>query len=660
MTQIPTTRPLPERPFLRAEIVASGLSEGDRTVPLLWTTGAAVRRWRWDERTGGIVEFDERLSVDPGAVRLDFLNSGRAPYLDAHDSTSNDSVLGVVEAGSVAIDSSAQSGTARVRFDTTELAGRRLESVRGGILRNVSVGYNVHTFKETRAADPKRGIVQELTAIDWEPIEVSQVPIGADRGASTLRLAREYLAATGTPEILPMTDETKMSEPALDRSALLLEGARAESVRLAEIGTASRALRLPDNDPAVVEVRSNPAIDLAAARERLIAAAARRDQSTSTSSARGVSVGVEGSEKRGEAISSALLVRAFPDRFKLADGAGDFMGRSLLYLAEEGLRERGINTRGLSTSRVLELALRRSEGASSVRSEAGQLTSSDFPLILADVANKTLRMGYDSALRTFPIWARRVTLSDFKAAKRLQLSGGLALAKVVEGGEFTYGKTHEARESYALETFGRIVSMSRQMLINDDLAAFTRIAAIYGAAAADLESDTVYGLLGNNAAMADGIPVFHADHANLGTAGAPAVATLGEARKLLRLQTDLDGVRILNLQGRYLIAGAALETTVDQLTTQTTPATSANVTPDFVRTLVPVIEPRLDGYSATAWYLAADGSRVDTVEYAYLAGEEGVQTEMRTGFEVDGIEIKARLDFAAAVIDHRGLIKNAG
>ena len=73
-----------------------------------------------------------------------------------------------------------------------------------------------------------------------------------------------------------------------------------------------------------------------------------------------------------------------------------------------------------------------------------------------------------------------------------------------------------------------------------------------------------------------------------------------------------------------------------------------------------VVEPRLDANSATAWYLAADTSQIDTVEYCYLEGNSGVYIETRQGFDVDGMEIKARLDFAAKAIDFRGLYKNVG
>ncbi len=64
--------------------------------------------------------------------------------------------------------------------------------------------------------------------------------------------------------------------------------------------------------------------------------------------------------------------------------------------------------------------------------------------------------------------------------------------------------------------------------------------------------------------------------------------------------------------------------------------------------------------SATAWYLFASPDQIDTVEYAYLEGQDGVYIETRQGFDVDGVEIKARLDFGAKAIDWRGMQKNVG
>ena len=72
------------------------------------------------------------------------------------------------------------------------------------------------------------------------------------------------------------------------------------------------------------------------------------------------------------------------------------------------------------------------------------------------------------------------------------------------------------------------------------------------------------------------------------------------------------------------------------------------------------IAGRTNRPSETAWYLAASPNQIDTIEYAYLEGQQGAYIETRNGFDVDGVEIKCRLDFGAKAIDWRGLYKNPG
>jgi hypothetical protein len=71
-----------------------------------------------------------------------------------------------------------------------------------------------------------------------------------------------------------------------------------------------------------------------------------------------------------------------------------------------------------------------------------------------------------------------------------------------------------------------------------------------------------------------------------------------------------------------------------------------------------IVEPRLDAHSASIYYAAASPDQIDTIECLYLEGQEGLYLEERVGFDVDGVEIKGRLDFAAKAIDHRGLFSN--
>jgi hypothetical protein len=271
-----------------------------------------------------------------------------------------------------------------------------------------------------------------------------------------------------------------------------------------------------------------------------------------------------------------------------------------------------------------------------------------------------LRQAYEAAPRTFQAWARQSTAPDFKSMSRVNLSDAPAMESVNENGEFKRGAITDGKETYQLATVGKIIGLTRQAIINDDLSAFTRIPAMFAMAAANYESDIVYGILIANAALADGVALFHANHNNLtGTGTAISVTSLGVGRTMMRKQITPKGA-VMNLRPRFLLVPAALETIAAQYVSQQYVAAKSSDFNPFAGQLEVISEARLDANSATAWYLAADNASIDTIEYCYLEGQNGVYIETRQGFDVDGMEIKARLDFAAKAIDYRGLYKNNG
>jgi hypothetical protein len=77
----------------------------------------------------------------------------------------------------------------------------------------------------------------------------------------------------------------------------------------------------------------------------------------------------------------------------------------------------------------------------------------------------------------------------------------------------------------------------------------------------------------------------------------------------------------------------------------------------FAGVLTPIVEPRLDGNKA--WYLIADPAQIDTIEIAFLDGQE-LFVEERIAFEQDGYEFKARMVFGAKAIDWRSFYQNTG
>lgn len=131
----------------------------------------------------------------------------------------------------------------------------------------------------------------------------------------------------------------------------------------------------------------------------------------------------------------------------------------------------------------------------------------------------------------------------------------------------------------------------------------------------------------------------------------------------MRLQKGLQAEE-LNIAPEYLIVPAALEQDAYQFTSNNYVPSTASAVNEFRaggRTaLTPVVEPLLDANSATAWYLAAANSQIDTVEYCFLEGSNGARIEQEIGFDIDGIRLKCAHDFAAKAIDFRGLYKANG
>jgi len=175
------TRKLPAELPLQSRlqtIVEGTIDAAARTVTLVFTAGATVRRRRyvgWDT----VIPFDETLVVSRAAVNLERLNAG-APVLESHSSWSTFSQLAVVERAWI----DGKEGKATVRFPVAgidERADRMFGMVADRIIKNVSVGYSIDKL---RIVEPeKKGQVEHHIAERWTPFEISFVTIPADPDA---------------------------------------------------------------------------------------------------------------------------------------------------------------------------------------------------------------------------------------------------------------------------------------------------------------------------------------------------------------------------------------------------------------------------------------------------------------------------------------------
>lgn len=142
-----------------------------RTAEMVWTTGARVQRVDWYNGQ----RYIEELSLEKEHVRMGRLKSGSAPLLNSHWSTDLRDVIGVVESASI----KDGEGRAVVRFSDREDVEPIWRDVQNGIIRNVSVGYAVYRVEARKGKDD----IEIRRAVDWEPMELSLVPMGADPAA---------------------------------------------------------------------------------------------------------------------------------------------------------------------------------------------------------------------------------------------------------------------------------------------------------------------------------------------------------------------------------------------------------------------------------------------------------------------------------------------
>lgn len=643
------------RQELGVQLDADTLNEEKRTVDAVFYSGAQVMRMNWWTGEKWMLQF----SMDPAHIRMGRLQSG-APLLNQHSDWSLSDVLGVVEKAWL----EDGKGMTTLRFSDRADVEPIWQDVKNKIIRNVSMGAAVHKLKDVTPDESK---IKHYLAIDWEPMEISAVPIGADPGAGFLKedhqqftdcvIEHSALRASAQEETL-MKDEqptgTTTSEPVnnpapvVDLAAVRAEAAKAERLRCQDI---RRRVKIAGLDEAFATQLIDDGVSAETASTKILDKLADNFEANPTRTAH-AEVTRDEAETFRHGMIAALACRADQSRYRLKpeDNGYQFMGitqMGLLRVAEECLSAKGHRVRGLTPHALVELAI----------------STSDLPNVLANTADKFLRAGYSTYQSKWNLIAARRSAPNFKTQNDLTFDMNSGFDQVNESGEFKYGSLTENKETWRILTYGKIIAITRQTIINDDLGAITRVPSQLGYKAAVKQADLVWAVLTANGNLADGAALFSTNHANYTSSGtAISDTSIGVGRTMLRVQTSLGG-DYLNQEPVYLVVPPHKERLALQYTsTQYVAAQPSNINV-YAGTLQVIAEPRLGPLGTeTAWYLfaspAAPGSEV--VIYAFLDGNEGVFSESRTGFNVDGIEVKARMDFGCGAIDYRGAYLNAG
>ena len=602
-----------------------------RTVELSFSSETPYGRWFGDEI----------LCHDEECINLERFSNGLGTVLFNHD---RDAVVGHIE--KVWLEDNR--GKALVRFDTDEQSETIFQKVQSGTLQGVSVGYAIYRYEVLEDEDTKstngRFNGPAYVVTDWEPLEISIVSVPADPTVGVGRSAEEIHTSIDTQEDNTRMDQEKTLEVQEVKSTPVETGITQEDLqkameqerkRTSEITALFRDFDVEGADEAIVM-----GVSVDEARAMVMDQLRARNKGVS------VTMGEAESDKFRAAAQDAVLMAAGIPVADAAPGAQELRGHSMVELAREALQREGLKANFGDNMELARQAIN---------------STSTFPAIMANLANKSVMVGFNEAETTYQIWAGKGSNRDFKEAARVALSEAGNLELVPEGGQFQQDFLGEASARTKVATYGKLFSLTRQAIINDDLGLFSKIATKYGSAAKRLVNKMVYAQLTGNVKMQDSVALFDTKHGNVaGTGEALSVKAIAKAITAMRRQKGITGDATLNITPKYLVVPPELEMAAYQIVNSTAAVDGVNsgVVNPYKGRFVVVADAELT--DPDAWYLVADASQHDTIEVTYLNGVETPRLETRQGFDVDGIEYKVAFDCGVSALDFRGLYKNAG
>jgi hypothetical protein len=288
-----------------------------------------------------------------------------------------------------------------------------------------------------------------------------------------------------------------------------------------------------------------------------------------------------------------------------------------------------------------------------------------IPGILSSAANKFVLSGFMAVESSWRAVAAIRSVSDFKAAPSYRLNGGFEYDEVSPAGELKHGEASETSYTNQAKTYGKMFSVTRQDIVNDDMGALTALPMRIGRGAAMKLNKVFWSAFLNNSSF------FTAGRNNLvtGANSALGVDALTVAEQKFLDQTDPDG-NPLGIAPAVLLVPTALNAKAAQLmaSTELRPASSAKdviANPHAGKFSVVysayLSNAALTGNSSTAWYLLANPTDIATIEVAFLNGVETPTVETADAdFNVLGIQMRGYHDFGVALQEYRAGVKNAG
>lgn len=287
---------------------------------------------------------------------------------------------------------------------------------------------------------------------------------------------------------------------------------------------------------------------------------------------------------------------------------------------------------------------------------AEAVSASTFADVLGDSITRAMIREY-AALESYSDWrwlVDVVPLQDFRTQERTRIGGYGNLPAVAENGNYTaLTSPGDEKATYAATKRGGTETISLETIANDDVGLLRRIPLSLASAAGRTLYEFVYDFLATNAVIYDGVALFHATHANLGTAALDATS-FAAARLAMKKQAELSSAKRLGITLRHLVIPSDLEEAAYNLFVR-----ASNQDETFVQSRKPTVHVVDYWTDANNWFASADNRSVPLIELGFYGGEDPalfVQDNPTQGslFSNDQIKYKIRHIYSGAVRDYRG------
>ena len=618
------------------DISLGEIDEANRKAKFTFMTEAPCDNWFVPESC-----LCEKQNVD-----LTRFKNGVMPLLFNHD---RNVILGKIS--NVAFEN--KRAVAEVVFDNDEETDKIFKKVLSGSLRGVSVGYcRIHTVRVNAGCEYK-GVKYDAT-IDvtdlWQPYEVSIVSCPADPDCGVGRELRDIemeIQKTKEENTMENKDTVMNGKPDVvakdvaEKSAAeaATKAAQAERERVGAIYAVCREFNV---DSAKVEsyVKDGKTVD--AVRKAILDEIAEKQKASK------VTVTEDAGDKFIErAVDGLALHHGIITEDEAVKGADEYRNGSLRAIAEDCLIAGGMSERELrhmSAHEVFEEMF---------NSHSRAMGSEQFSMVIDQFGNKTMLKGYQEQPTVFQQLVSKGSNKDFKPTHKYRLGlDGKPELMPPESGEFKYQEMADENISTAIQTYGKAISFTREIFINDDMGAVVKAIRMQAGGFRRLQEEMFFDLLKT-------IP-FNAAHKNIVVTNKDVSAkAYSEMRTLMRRQKDFEGKAYIGVFPAFILASDETAYDHELLLASTSDPSQTNAgVPNIMRGKMTLItSPYLTG---KAYYAIARPSEMEGIEYTTLNNVDRPYSRTVIPQSHLGIDYQFWMDFGFNLIDYRAFVKNDG